>query len=214
MPLWKPDKRWTGADVFVIGGGKSLSGFDFTLLRGRNTIGCNAAFKLGADVCNVCFFSDLPWYHSFKEELAKFPGDVVTHCPSLMVKGAGIPWLKNLPRQKRGLFPNVVGFGGNSGCSAVSLSLVMGAQRVFLLGMDCKADTSVDAHWHQWTTQGINMKVFPKFLEGWQAIATDLPRVFPGREIINLNPESSIPFFPKAEFSQYLSHATDNRIAS
>lgn len=209
MPLWKPDQRWNGADVYVIGGGPSLTGFDFTLLHGRNTIGCNAAFKLGAAVCNVVFFSDLKWFFHFKDELAKFDGDVVTHCLRLAPRLRDYPWLKMVRREKRGLHRHAVGFGGNSGCSAAALALLMGAKRVFLLGCDCKAPSVQEAHWHKWEVEELNLKVMPKFLEGWGAIAIDLPRVFPGCEIINLNPDSAIPFFPKADPSVHLSNATD-----
>jgi hypothetical protein len=206
MPLWKPDQRWAGADVFIVGGGPSLAGFDWSLLHGKNTIGCNAAFKLGVDVCKVCFFSDQKWFQAYETELSTFTGEVVTHCPRLLPLSFRTPWLKGVRREKRGLHQKAIGFGGNSGCSAVNLALLMGAKRVFLLGFDCKVEDVKQTHWHKWTIEQMNLQVFPKFIQGWGAIAVDLPTVFPGCEIINLNPDSAIPFFPKAEPRAYLSH--------
>jgi len=201
MSYWKPDNRWEGSDVFVIGGGPSLSGFDWTLLKGKHTIGCNVAFKLGADVCNVCFFSDLKWFLVFSHELRAFTGDVVTHCQRVLPQINEHPYLKVLRRAADGLQPDALGFGGNSGCGAVNLAFLLGARRVFLLGFDCKHEAQ--HHWHSWTIEDPNPHAFPKFLEGWCAVARDLPR-WPGREIVNLCPDSAIPFFPKAEPSSVL----------
>ena len=204
MPMWTPDRRWVGADVFIIGGGPSLQGFDWTLLHDKPTIGCNVAFRLGVEVVKVCFFSDRKWFDQFKEELKDFQGDVVTHCMALI--GNGPMWLKNVRREPRGLHKHAIGFGGNSGCSAVNLALLMGARRVFLLGFDCKLGAAEQSHWHDWRIEAPGKDVYNKFMEGWRAIALDLPRRFPGCEIINLGPDSAIPFFPKANFEEYLRH--------
>ena len=41
-----PEKAWAGHPAFIIGGGTSLQGFDFTRLAGEFTIGINAVMYL------------------------------------------------------------------------------------------------------------------------------------------------------------------------
>lgn len=206
MGFWTPIKQdWAGQDVFIIGGGPSLAGFDFKLLRGKPTIGCNAMHRLGADICQICLFSDLTWYHNFKGELARFPGQVVTQYEQLAK--ANLPWLHVMHRERWGLHQNALGFGGNSGCSAVNLALILGAQRVYLLGCDCQMTPDKKTHWHTWAIQKQSPQVYHKFLKGWAAIAADLPKVFPGREIINLGPNSAIPYFPRQHWREVLQSA-------
>lgn len=199
MPFWVPSNEWEGSDAYVIGGGPSLRGFDWAQLKGKHTIGCNFAFRLGAEVCALCFFSDIEFFAAAEQELRVFKGRAVTHCHSLTSRGE--PWLLKLRRMPRGLHTGgTLGFGNNSGCGAVNLALSLGARRVFMLGFDCTppATPQAQTHWHDWRLQAPKAGLYDKFMGGWQAVAADLPRVFPGRQIINLNPDSAIPFFPKA----------------
>ena len=204
MPYWNPDTRWAGEDVYIIGGGPSLSGFQWERLRYKNTIGCNAAFRLGVDICKVVIFSDLKWYHEFKEELAQFKGDVFTHCDSLHAEP--VEWLKTYRREKRGLHKSALCFGGNTGCGAVNLALIMGARRVFLMGFDCTPPVNDKSHWHNWRIERPNLAVYPKFIEGWSSVHATLGSVFPGTQIINLNPDSGIPFFPKESLAAHFEY--------
>lgn len=203
MSYWKPDKRWEGADVYVIGGGPSLSGFNWELLKGRATIGCNAAFRLGADICQVCFFSDYKWLKAFDKELSAFKGDVVTHCQKVLPERDLYPFLKVLPRATDGLHPNAIGFGSNSGCGAVNLAILLGARRVFLLGFDCRPPVDDKSHWHDWRIEKPNTGVYDKFMDGWRRVAEDLSRKFQRHEVINLGPDSAITYFPKADINTH-----------
>ncbi len=209
VELVPPDPVWAGQDVFLIGGGPSLRGFDWSLLRGKNTIGCNAAFTLGVDVCKVCFFSDWKWYVKFEDDLKAYAdqgGRVFTHLRTMINRKRlhGLPHIEIMAREKTGLHHDALGFGGNSGCSATNLALVLGAARVFLLGFDCKVDQPGDTHWHNLRIDIPLPHFYTRYMQGWKDIHFDLPVKFPGREIINLNPDSAIPFFPKAVPADFL----------
>jgi hypothetical protein len=208
-------KEWQGQDAFVIGGGASMTGFDWTLLHGKNTIGCNWAYRLGPDVCKVCFFCDSGFYADFNEELEAYTkqgGIVYTNNPSLRIKN--IPWLRVMKRVAMGLSPIALGYGKNSGCCAVNLATIYGVHRVFLLGCDCKvsaptADRPVNTHWHDCRRKGVKPyqnspeASYNRFLGGWGAISQDLPK-FPGFNVINLGPDSAIPYFPKQDYREIL----------
>lgn len=203
MQFWKPTQEWKGATVFIIGGGPSLRDFDFARLRGQKTIGCNAAYRLGADICNVCFFSDAPWFQSNYGDLAQFAGRVVTHCEELT---GDEPWLLRMRRMEDGLHHDAIGYGGNSGCSAINLALIMGAARVVLLGFDCKPgpDHRNQPNWHPFHTEVVSVEVFDKFNAGHREIARQLPTKFPKAKIINATEGSALRCYPFGSVEDYL----------
>lgn len=202
--LWHPKEIWSDEDVFVLGGGPSLKGFDWNLLRGKHVIGCNNAINLGFDVCEICFFSDYDWFQDHYTELSNFPGYIVTHCTSLASRPES--WIRYMPREPEGLFREALGFGGNSGVGALNLALILGAKRVFLLGIDCCPGEDGEYYWSEESGErrDANGKLiepkrpdlFSKFRNGFGFAAQTLPKVFPDRKVFNLNPKSALKCFP------------------
>lgn len=202
MPWWSPiPPVWEGADAVIIGGGPSLRGFDFQRLVPYRTIGCNSAFRLGARVCQINLFSDPLWYSTFEEELKSYAGILVTQSEEFPDWN---PRVMKMIRRDEGLHRDALGFGGNSGCSAINLALILGARRVILLGFDCKFGPNLEQNWHPYQIETIKAEVFAKFNEGFHAIARDLPRVFPGRVVINCTPGSALQCFPTAHADEVL----------
>jgi hypothetical protein len=196
---WLPKPEWMGMDAFVLGGGPSLCSFDFSTLHGRCVVGCNAAFLLGVDVCSICFFSDPGFLQTFESQLCEYGGRVVTNSEEVYT-----PWVLSMPREEIGLWHDRIGFGYNSGCGAINLALILGARRVFLLGIDGHS-CGLRSHWHGlYGHTAPEPDVYDQFRKGFDAVARDLPHKFPGREIINLNPDSSVRCFPFGDIEQVL----------
>lgn len=196
MPRWTPQREWADADAVVIGGGPSLKGFPWESLKGRKTIGCNAAFRQGIDVCTLSFFEDIAWFNFEEANLESFPGRVATSSEEIPEDH---PWVYRLERKVEGLHTGgAVGFGGNTGCSAINLALLMGAKRVFLIGFDCRLGTEREMNWHNHRHEPANEspELFLKFQEGFYAIARDREAVFPDCQIINCTPHSALRAFP------------------
>lgn len=195
MPaLWEPTQFWSGEDVYIVGGGPSLNGFDFSQLHDKNVIGCNtAALRLGFEVCDICLFVDVTWFLDNFNKLSKFQGLVVTNCQSMLFRNE--PWLKVMERMEDGLHRNALGFGGNSGATALNLACILGAKRIFLLGIDC-VSTKSDHHWHKDTRAVPQPGLYDKFKNGFGRMCLDLPKVFPGTQVFNLNQASSLRCFP------------------
>lgn len=110
--------------VFVVGGGPSLAGFDFDLLRGRRVLAVNAA---GEDVPwgDVLFFKSPDW-----------PG-----CLPLLARWRGLAVSVSdapLPREVKRVrvAPPQMPRARTSGQYAVSLAMWMRAARIVLLGFD------------------------------------------------------------------------------
>jgi hypothetical protein len=203
VPRWTPEPKWKGQDAFIIGGGPSLREFNWARLHAKNTIGCNTAFTLGPRVCKVCFFSDISWFDRYGLELEGFAGPVVTHSPELACAGEH-EWVRQVPREDFGLHLNALGYGGNSGCGAINLALLMGAQRVFLLGFDCQLPADRRPNWHDRVHDVPSDDVYTRFYEGFTRLAQDLPRVFPGRQVINLTEGSRLTQFPQLPLDSIL----------
>lgn len=136
---------WLGRECFVIGSGPSLCGFNFGLLENELTIGCNRAAEFFSPTILLTIdarFHD--WmavgkygreaqnsYFSFKGlrvgiriSRAHAPG--VTEIKSLGVVGPIVP-------VEEGIY-----HGNNSGYSAVALALAMGADVVYIMGIDLR----------------------------------------------------------------------------
>lgn len=192
MPKWMPSEIWKGQDAYIIGGGPSLEHFNWDLLRDKNTIGCNAAFKLGVDICKVCFFADGKFFRKFKEELAHFSGMVVTNHITLVEDDS--PWLKWMPREQWGLHHNALGYNSSSGAAAINLALLMGATRVFLLGMDLGLKDG-RANWHKHGGPP-KAEVYSRFRLGFARVAHTLPKAFPGMQVVNVHDFNHLTVFP------------------
>jgi len=200
MPLWKPETIWKDEDVFIIGGGASLKNFDFNLLKSKHTIGCNTAFRLGVEICKICFFGDMKWFKKYKDELANYQGTVITNC--LQLYNSKIPWLYYVKREAKGLHTDKIGWNGNSGASAINLALLLGAKTVYLLGFDmCLSGGR--ANWYENPFDKPNEAIYRLFLKRFKDVAKDLDVKFPDRQIINITKNSALDMFPKVDLDEF-----------
>lgn len=211
-PRWEPGRIWEGEDVYVIGGGSSLHTFDWNLLRGCNTIGCNSAFILGA-VVSICIFADVGWWDRIGcKRLAEFGGLVVASNPSFDEIDLP-PWVLVMDREDvhEGLYTDRLGFNGNTGALAINLALRLGAKRVFLLGFDMRLGTAGQANWHDVRYEKANPEVYTVFSERLGSVARDVPKKFPGCEVVNVSDVSELTVFRKESIAE---HFTRKKVKS
>lgn len=204
MPRWKPEQFWKDQDVYIIGGGPSLEGFDWDILKDKNTIGCNSAFIHGHEICKICIFGDIKWWVNSREELKKFKGTVVTTAPKLEM--ADVPWLKTMKRVHSGLALDGLGWNGNTGASAINLALLLGAKRIFLLGFDMKLGSYGQANWHDRRFEPAREEVYIRFLRGYIDVARDLQSLFPDAEVFNVTDDSDLNVFPKVSLEDHFGY--------
>lgn len=201
MPYWKPKAVWEGHDVFIIGGGDSLRTFDWQLLKDERTIGCNTAFLLGESICKVCIFGDPKWFRKFKDEVVNYKGVLFTSHSEF--RRTNLDWLFYIPRKVKGLGVDTLGWNANTGSTAINLALIFGAKRVLLLGFDMHLSKAGKANWHDRPCDNPTNGVYKKFIKGFEQIKRELPKVFPGREIINITDNSDLNLFPKVGVKQF-----------
>lgn len=207
MKWWTPTPIWSGRDVYVVGGGASLEGFPWEVLRGKPTIACNAAFLLGVGVCPIMVFGDSSFWPKFREALEKYNkegGMVVSLSNSFRNPSNPAPeWVLRVRKVHSGLAKNALGWNCNTGASAINLALLLGARRVLLLGFDMKG-IGKRTHFHNAYTKKMQPESFIKFKAGMTQVAHDLPKVFPGREVLNLTDDSALDAFPKHSLRAHL----------
>lgn len=229
---WKVPKMWQDEDVWILGGGSSVSKeFDIPQniinkvlsgslppsvysnylkpLHNKHVIGINVAYLIG-DWLDMVFFGDNNFFLQHMQGLADYPGLKVS-CSPVTIKH---PWVKYLPRdtkKRRGISSNnrSVSWNHNSGAAAISVAAYTGANRIILLGFDMKLNNDKRQHWHDVYKRGVyddpnKLKKLPfyRHLAGFKFIAQDAARM--GIEIINASPNSAISDFPKIAVSKLL----------
>jgi len=190
---WTPTKIWDGQDCFIIGGGPSLKNFDWSLLKSEHAIGCNNAFELGPEVCDVCFFSDEKFFNLYKGDLSKFSNLIVTNCNKLFNRTE--TWLKWMPRAGRGLYEEALGYNFSSGGGAINLALLFGITTIYLLGFDMCLGEDNQINWHENKLDKPDKDVFGRMTIAFRHIAKDLKKKFTNCKVINVNMHNNLEVF-------------------
>lgn len=201
METWTPTREWEGQDAFIIGGGPSLAGFDFSTLAGRNVIGCNDAVHLGPEIVSICAFGDHGWWQRNKFLLEKFPNRIVTNTPTMLP--FKVPNLLKTVRVRDGLHKgNRLGWNYSTGAMSINLAVNLGALRIFLLGFDC-GNMGKEHHWHKHNQKPIHDPSYKRFINGFERLAMDLPEDV---RVFNVTDGTSkLTCFPILSFSNFKS---------
>lgn len=206
------DNMWKGQRCFIIGGGPSLKGFDWSLLEGELTIGCNLAFE-AFDPCMVVavdkrFYQWILW-GEYEEKhpglrqrfLDLNVGKYLLYPPeSLSNFYTGIDII---PRNNSGTLSTTLAegvmMGSNTGFAAINLALCLGADPIYLLGFDMSGDgAGKQAHFHAGHPTIQADTCYPKFIETFDRFAPELSK---HARIVNLNPESKLEHFEKVAWA-------------
>jgi hypothetical protein len=195
----KQSEESSNKDFYLIGGGPSVNQFDLEQLRGKNTIGCNEAFRLGPEICKNLIFSDNLWFianiHAIEVE-AERGMQVWSVCPT--TENFVLPWLHQMTRVNSGLHrPPALGLNGSTGAAAINLAVNLGADRIFLIGYDLGADEQGRTHWHNSYQRPTSEESFARHRNGFEYIAKALSKFAPEVQVINLNPASKLEMFDK-----------------
>jgi hypothetical protein len=207
--------QWKDEHCFVVGGGPSLSGFDFSRLRGRGrVIAVNKAFY-------DCPFADvlIGMDHSFfrwadtgrlaKGELGKKYRDAYRAFKGIKVfivsrstRVTGVKIAKRTQNPKYiGKMEAGIYTGNNAGVGALSFAAMMGCNPIYLLGMDCTHNKK--SHFHDGYPQRIQTKNTARsFISHFRAAGNELKKA--GFQIYNCSPISKINTFPKIDIDEVL----------
>ena len=189
---------WRGSDCLIVGGGPSVTGFDFEPYARGHVIGINmAALRWPSSLCYVedkrvlgrlKFLHEWPRpriFHAVESNLPDLTGWQV-------LQSTGDLWSASL---NAGLV-----HASNAGVSALNLACVLGADPIHLIGFDMiPAADGKTQHFHRdypkdWRQPA---HVFDRFLADFERYAPMAKAG--GRRIVNLSPGSALTCFEKAE---------------
>lgn len=150
LPYGKVSGDWSDKPLYIIGGGASLIGFDFSQLDGR-LLGANkSAFAANCDVlCSL----DQNFVRRTREEIQAFvangkqaflamPSNERGHPPI-----DGVTYLLRVRENRLSDDKSRIN-GVNSGFACLGLAYHMGAREIALLGFDMGINESGQAHFH------------------------------------------------------------------
>lgn len=210
-----PDNSWKGEDCYIVAGGPSLVGFDWSLLKSKKIIGINRAYeKIDPAIIFSMDTRFLKWILEGRyglEAKSKFLKSkaykvwLCTYICKLPPIVFVVPVFGNYSRGFRA-FPLTmakgIGHGNNSGYGAINLAVCLGVKRIFLLGFDMRCKGK-ETHWHNGHKTVMKPSVLEGFKKYFKHAANEIKRKT-DVEVINLNIESALDCFPKKKYNEVL----------
>lgn len=184
---------------WIVGGGASIRGFDFTLLKNRFTIGVNHSYHHVKPDINLAtdhqFYNRVNgtanWeaYAGLKVfiDIGNLPMDNIYYVKS--VGNHGFPWLL-----KDGIF-----HGNNSGYGALNLAIVLGFKTIYLLGYDMQPIKGRFHYLDNWGFRGRYAEILADFVPGFNKLAKLIKERDIKIDIFNCSSNSLLKCFPFKE---------------
>lgn len=147
---WVVPPLWAGQTAYIVGGGASLRGMDFNLLRDRNVIAINSSYEK-LPFAPFLFFMDVRWWWHHEEALQDFAGTIVSNGPIVPMKGTRRPLMlkRSVPDDGAlSLDPTRLVCGKTSTHGAINLAILLGAVQIVLLGIDMRRAKDGVSHHH------------------------------------------------------------------
>jgi len=201
-----PDKAWKDQRCFIIGGGESLKGFDFSKLKNALVIGVNRAYEVMP--CTINYAMDNNLYHwitkgrlgqEAKKKFEDFKGIPVWLDSAGYDYPRGIFILNKLGSQKNNFsMKHGIRSGTNAGFGALNLAVCLGANPIYLLGFDMEGKDGEQIWWHDGYPDNQNDKIYNAFILDFKKIAPKLKKN--NIQVINLNLKSRLRCFEFGEF--------------
>jgi hypothetical protein len=205
---------WAGQACYIVGGGPSLKGFDWDLLKGLpNIMVLNKAFS-SVPWADMCFVEDARFIRRFGEELVSFAGKKVWHVAlgtnkeEVQAAVNRDPHLELVYETRSDKywsksFCQGLSSSSNAAVGAINVADLFDADPIYLMGIDCRAENQNMGNFHnsyprEWAVGAMQALNFKSDFENWVQPHTK------HRRIINLvNPafESTIEGWPKEQLA-------------
>lgn len=149
-------KMFPGERVFIIGGGPSARGVDWSLLKGKAVVACNVAGPmLGPSIARLTVAVDKSFVEVFRKPLKKYisEGGTVLYAPTpgrpAREGDKYLQYLRRLQGSKHwgiSTVQDVVVYNCGCGGTAINVAYLAGAKEIVLIGVDCSTENGLN--WH------------------------------------------------------------------
>lgn len=206
---------WKGRAGFLIGGGPSLKHFYWARLWGHHEIvvvnaalmQCpKAAFFFTEDIRFIERFHTEPWYRTADAEKVfhalapEYEEQALAFDPELtIIRKCGGAWEESYKFWSKS-FKDGLSYSSNSAIGALNVLDLLGADPIYLLGIDCnprdEASNYHELYPDQWRARGHQLESFRSDFEHWAA-----PNL-KHRNVVNLNPSSGVRCWPRRSWAE------------
>ena len=187
---------WLDENVYIIGGGPSLKGFNWSSLAGKKTIAINRAVQFWPKA-DAMYWTDSRVYQWYKSDIDAFQGLKYTLKRGINYSGK-VNVLKKGVKFGLEAARNSLAHGNNSGYAAINLAVHLGAKRIILLGYDMGNNGAV-SHFHDgYPVNQTSEHVYNnQFIPGFNILRELL--FAKGIECYNASLNSKLDVFPKID---------------
>lgn len=211
------DGLWGGKAAFLIGGGPSLKDFPWEVLRGAPAIiAVNRAYR-ECPWADYFFTEDERFVRRFAiedpEGWRRFSGLKILHLldeafrPEVLQADPSLFTIarKRLDKYWSDRIEDGLSLSSNSMVGAINLAAILGANPIYLLGVDCKVSGGRTSNYHDsytgdWVTLDEQYASFKSDFTHW--VAPHLAKR--GIEVVNLNPASAVECWLKRDWREVL----------
>lgn len=187
--------------VYIIGGGPSLEGFNWKLLKDKSVIAINKSF-MAVPTAQIIYWTDSRFYRWYKEDIDASKATKYTINP-------GAPYKTDVKLLKKGVKygletdNKLLAHGDNSGYAGINLAYHLGANKIILLGFDMGSYGN-KTHFHEgYATKPTSKAIYEKrFSVSFPHIAKELKDR--DIKIYNASSRSTLTCFPKIDIEKAL----------
>lgn len=175
---------------YVVAGGPSLFGFDWKRLEDRNVIAVNRAFE-ALPQAQYVYFSDFRFWNWHKESLLAHKGKKVSGAKEL--NDPAIVKYRLTGTAGLDTAPGCLRSGNNSAYAAINLAIQLGAEVIYVLGLDMKFDDKGRTHWHSGHPLRNREQTFSKMIKYFDSLAEEVRKL--GVRVYNCSRDSAVTCF-------------------
>lgn len=199
-PFSKINPIYKGDTVYLVGGGPSLSTFNWDSLRDKSVIAINKSYQY-VPFAKVIFWTDSRFYTWYHNELQKLTVDKYTITNSIHYDDS-VKLLKKGKRHGLERGDSIISHGDNSGYAAINLAYHLGAAKIVLLGYDMGGNGK--SHFHDgYPVKETSDHIYQnRFIPAFPHIAKDLKAE--GIPVYNTSKVSPLTCFPKISIEESL----------
>jgi len=190
-------------ECYIVGGGPSLTNFDWDLLKGKFVIAINRAYEVLPEA-NILYFTDPDYWQLHKDAMKKHGGKLIRGVLRLgETKDPQVQEYHLTGSRGLELTPGCLKHGNNSTHAAINLAGVhLKIPTIYLMGIDMQwSKDKKQTHWHSGHRRIDPERGYDLMIQGFNVLRFELPKH--NIKVININNTTALPFFPVVSYQAH-----------